>query len=135
VRTLRLTQATSSSGHYQVEVALEGHGARRATSAEVAFELNLRDQERVRWYFEDYPQYPIDPAPEIAARIEQQLVELGQALFRAVFERSRDATRLWDRIEPHLADTRIEVASTVEGATAVPWELLRDPIRGPRLTT
>jgi hypothetical protein len=73
VRTLRLTQATGSSGRYQVEVALEGHGARRATTAEVAFALSLRDQERLRWYFEDYPQYPLDPAPEIAARIEQQL--------------------------------------------------------------
>ena len=35
---------------------------------------------------------------------------------------------MWDRAEPGLADTRIEVVTDVAGATAIPWELLRDPL-------
>jgi hypothetical protein len=127
VRVLRLTQTLAGTGRYQVEVALEGEGTRRATTVQVPFALGVRDQERVRWYLEDYAHYPADPAPQVAARVERRLAELGRNLFHAVFEGSRDVIRLWDRAEPELADTRIEVATTVEGATAVPWELLRDP--------
>jgi hypothetical protein len=76
---------------------------------------------------EDYLLYPIDPAPTIAARVKGWLAELGVDLFRKVFEGNRDTTRLWDVVSDRLADTRIEVVTTVEDATAVPWELLRDP--------
>jgi tetratricopeptide (TPR) repeat protein len=73
------------------------------------------------------PEYPADPAPRIAAQVEERLVELGRELFLQVFD-GREATRLWDRVEPALASTRVEVVTDVAGATALPWELLRDPL-------
>ena len=62
-------------------------------------DLDRAELERLRWYLEDYLEYPIDPAPKIAAQVEQRLVELGRDLFGQVFQ-VREATRLWDRAEP-----------------------------------
>ncbi|MGH8898123.1 MAG: hypothetical protein ACRDZ4_14175 [Egibacteraceae bacterium] len=62
VRTLRLTQGIEGSG-YRVELALEGDGARRVAVARFSWELAPQDREDIRWYLEDYLQYPIEPAP------------------------------------------------------------------------
>ncbi|MGH8896301.1 MAG: CHAT domain-containing protein [Egibacteraceae bacterium] len=126
MRTLQLTQRVEQGGH-RVEIALSGAGARRAATAMFEWELEPQDREDLRWYLEDYLQHPIEPAPVIAARVERRLAALGRELFAKVFEANRDTTRLWDEISPHLPDTRVEVATTVEDAAAIPWELLRDP--------
>ena len=92
-----------------------------------SFHMTEADQENLRWYLEDYLQYPLDPEPKRAARVEDRLAELGRQLFRAVFE-SEEARDLWAVLRPQLHQTRIEVAvEEVRQAAAVPWELLRDP--------
>ena len=87
----------------------------------------------MRWYLEDYLQYPMDPAPAIAARIEERLAEIGAELFRAVFQANDDARDLWATLRVHLNETRIEIITGVAEATAIPWELLRDPKTGVHL--
>jgi tetratricopeptide (TPR) repeat protein len=125
--TLRLIQeAIDPSGTHRVTVELE-NGARWSATAQVHLDLDRAELERLRWYLEDYLEYPIDPAPKIAEQVEQRLVDLGRQLFDQVFQ-DREATRLWDRAEPGLAGTRVEVVTDIEGATAIPWELLRDPL-------
>jgi hypothetical protein len=91
--------------------------------------LSGQDREDVRWYLEDYLQYPVAPAPQVAARVEGRLAELGAGLFTGIFEADRDAIRLWDAVAGVpgvLPRIRVEVDAGVEGG-AVPWELLRDP--------
>jgi hypothetical protein len=128
VRTLRLVQeATGAEGVHRVEVTLEGEGAPRRAVAQVKLALEAAELDRLRWYLEDYPAYPLDPAPRIAAEVEDRLAGLGVELFRAVFHASEDTRDLWATVRDHLADTRVEVVTDVAGATAVPWELLRDP--------
>jgi hypothetical protein len=39
--------------------------------------LTPEDEEGVRWYLEEYLQFPSNPAPIIAAKIEQRIQELG----------------------------------------------------------
>ena len=124
--TLRLTYRPEAARRL-VEVTLNGLGAPRTAMARFAFDLTAQDREDLRWYLEDYLQYPVDPAPGIARRVEDRLAVLGRELFTAVFEASRDTKSLWDAVAGSLADVRVEVASGVEGAAAVPWELLRDP--------
>ena len=68
-------------------------------SSKVDLDLDRAELERLRWYLEDSLEYPIDPAPKIAAQVEQRLVELGRDLFGQVFQ-VREATQLWDRAEP-----------------------------------
>jgi len=84
-------------GHAPGRVELQEDGSRWSATAKVHLDLDLdrAELERLRWYLE----YPIDPAPKIAAQVEQRLVELGRDLFGQVFQ-VREATRLWDRAEP-----------------------------------
>ncbi len=126
--TLRLTQhAESQSDRYRIEIALEGDGPRQTATASFAFRLTAQDQENLRWYLEDYLQYPHDPAPQIAARVEGRLAEIGVDLFRKIFQANDDARDLWATLRQHLADTCVEVQTGVAEAAAIPWELLRDP--------
>ena len=124
--TLRLVDRAEGAQHV-VELALEGDGGRRTTTVLVEFGLSTRDREDVRWYLEDYLQYPVDPAPQIAAGVENRLAQLGIDLFRQVFQASPAAMQLWFAAVEGLSDARVEVATGAEGAAGIPWELLRDP--------
>jgi hypothetical protein len=123
--TLRLAYRPSSAGHV-VELALEREGCRWTARASLAFDLTKQDREDVRWYLEDYLQYPMDPAPLIASRVEQLLTSLGTRLFDQVFG-SPDAAALWDEVAGALPGSRVEVAAGSGSGAAIPWELLRDP--------
>ncbi len=124
---LRLTQHEEKENHYHVEIAFEDDDGSRLT-ADPHFEFELEQQDRfdLRWYLEDYLQYPMDPAPEIAARVEKRIAELGKELFRLVFEVDDDAREMLPSLRTKLDDTRVEVVTDVKGATALPWELLKD---------
>jgi hypothetical protein len=65
----------------------------------------------------------MDPAPAIAARIEQRMAEIGVELFTKVLGN----TPVWQEARHDLSDTRVEIETTVTDATALPWELMRDP--------
>jgi tetratricopeptide (TPR) repeat protein len=125
---LRLSCRPAGDGNpgLVVDVVLDEAGARRAASAQVEWTLDAQDREEVRWYLEDYLQYPVDPAPQIARRVEGRLQTLGAELFTGVFEANRDMTRLWDTVAGALPDTRVEVAAGAD--VGVPWEWLRDPV-------
>jgi tetratricopeptide (TPR) repeat protein len=111
-----------------VDLALDEVGdAPQAASARLKVGLSAQDREDVRWYLEDYLQYPVSPAPAIAARVEARLAELGTRVFTGIFEANRDTIRLWNAIARTLPRARVEVDAGVEGGSAVPWELLRDP--------
>lgn len=110
-----------------VDVLLEDAGLRRRASVRFGFELSAQDREDVRWYLEDYLQYPVDPAPEIARGVEARLTVLGEELFGRVFRASPETMELWFAVKGLLSDARVEVATRVEGAAGIPWELLRDP--------
>jgi tetratricopeptide (TPR) repeat protein len=57
----------------------------------------------------------------------------GERLFQGIFDGSRAAIQLWTQVEPHLSSTRIEVTTGIAEATAIPWELIRDPTTGTNL--
>jgi hypothetical protein len=124
---LRLNQQAVGEGRHQVDLNLEGDGAPRAATATFAFGLSSQDEEDLRWYLEDFLQYPQEPAPKIARRIEGRLAEVGTELFKAVFQANDDARRIWSRVEERLPETRIEIVSGVTEAATIPWELLREP--------
>ena len=57
--------------------------------------MSEQDREDLRWYLEDHLQYPLDPAPKIAARIEGRIAEIGRDLFSRIFQSNDDARDLW----------------------------------------
>ena len=124
---LQIRQHAVAEGRHRVDVELRGDGAPRAAVSTFLFILSPRDEEDLRWYLEEFLQYPQEPAPKIARRIEERMAELGTDLFKAVFQSSDDAREIWSRVRERLPETRIEIVTGVTEAATVPWELLRDP--------
>jgi hypothetical protein len=127
--TLRIDQQPGSGpGKYRIAVSAELPGLQALNfNREIEFVLSPSEAERIRWYLEDYLQFDEDPAPQIAKRVEALMAERGEDLFRKIFEGRSDASQLWAMAQLHLPKTRIEIATGVAEATAIPWELIRNP--------
>ena len=126
MQTITLHQTELGNDRYRVNLSSDNPGLTLQHEVEFDFHLDPQDQEAIRWYLEEYLDKPFDPNPEIAARTEQRMADLGGELFETIFN-DRKAIGWWTRVVDDLADYRIEVATSVAGATAIPWELLRDP--------
>ncbi len=127
---LRINQQPGGAANqYRIEVTATGIPGPGVLSfnSDIAFELTPQDGERIRWYLEDYLQFDEDPAPQIAHGVESFMADRGDALFRSIFEGSEQSVELWSSVEPHLPSTRIEIATGIAEATAIPWELIRNP--------
>ena len=92
---LRITQSDGAKDAYRVDLEYAVEKKPRQT-ATVTFVLTIseQDQEDLRWYLEDFLQFPQDPAPTIAARVERRMGEIGKDLFTKVFHSSDDARPL-----------------------------------------
>ncbi len=55
-----------SSPDSEVTAEFSGPGTTARASGMAALRIDRFDQETLRWYFEEYLQYPAAPAPEIA---------------------------------------------------------------------
>ena len=116
----------------RVEVTWQDGPSRRAAVATFAYQADKREAEQIRWYLEDYLEFPTDPAPALAADAEQRLREIGADLFRRVFT-GQDAAVIWGQVQAQLPEVRVEVDTDPAEAPGVPWELLRDPGTGTAL--
>ena len=124
---LRLTQTASQDNRHTIELEwLEG-SARQTASAIVELTMSEQDQRDLAWYVEEYAEYPFEPHPQRAARIEERLHDVGVELFNKLFAANNPTRRMWFEAARRLSDVRVEIVTDAEGATALPWELLRDP--------
>jgi len=127
VPTLRLTQTGSQDDTHTIEMEWLNAGPRQIATATVTLALTEQDQQDIRWYLEDYAEHPFEPHPKRAARIEGRMRDLGHELFNGLFGANTRTLRLWGKLHEHLDDLRVEIVTDAQGATALPWELLRDP--------
>jgi tetratricopeptide (TPR) repeat protein len=117
----------SSAGQRRMRVTWQEEGALpREAEAGFAEPSGGGDRERVRWYLEDYAEFPADPAPAVAAEAEAQLAQTGTDLFARVFSRP-DAAGIWERARDRLSGVRVEVDTDPGAGPGLAWELLRDP--------
>ena len=116
------------SGRRHVQVIWQDGAARRVATSEFDDVSDAGDGERIRWYLEDYAEFPADPAPAIARTAEQRLARAGEELFSRVFS-SPDAIGIWDRARDQLSEIRVEVDTDPGAGPGLAWELLRDPAR------
>ena len=113
---------------------MEGATETAAASASFDFVLDSEDQEALRWYWEDYLEYAVESASDIAAEIEGKLTAIGQQLFQSTFP-SGGAQEVWQKFQPQLGVGRVEVLTQAEEGSLLPWELLRDAATQQTLAT
>jgi tetratricopeptide (TPR) repeat protein len=130
---LRVSDVPLDADRRRVEVAwLRDDSAPRSAVSVDSFQVDRQDAEKIRWYLEDYPEFPADPAPVLAADAETRLSELGADLFGQVF-RGQDAAGIWAQVQAQLPQVRVEVDTDPGDVPGLPWELMRDPNTGTRL--
>ncbi|WP_295440815.1 tetratricopeptide repeat protein [uncultured Thiodictyon sp.] len=127
MQTLNLQQSELGNHRYRITVFSDLPGLTLQHAVDIDYRLSPADREALRWYLEDYLDQPFDPNPSIAARTEQRLAEIGRELFEQLFD-TRKMIEWWARAKDTLSQLRIEVSTSVAAATAIPWELLRDPV-------
>src|SRR5438105_1310731 len=85
VPTLRITQTGIGAGRYRANITLRDDApGEHAAEVEFPFTLSPEDRERIRWYLEDFLQFPMDPAPAIAQGVERRMAEVGTELFKSL---------------------------------------------------
>jgi tetratricopeptide (TPR) repeat protein len=130
VAKLRINDIPPSAGQgRRVEMTWEdGRSAPRVAVAEFGDPPDEGDGERIRWYLEEYAEFPADPAPALAAAAEARLAQAGGELFGRVFS-TDDAKGIWERVRDQLGEVRVEVDTDPGVGPGLAWELLRDPGR------
>ena len=131
---LKIDHHCDSPDRHRVDLSIDDDSGAKA-GGKFDFSLSPEDQERLRWYWEDYLDYPIEPASDEAPEAERRIEEAGTELFQGVF-RDSAAARLWSKVQPRLASTRIEISAPApQGSPQIPWELMRDPASGAVLSS
>src|SRR5215472_683875 len=116
------------AGGRLVQVVWQDGAVRRAAVAQFEDRPQGGDDERIRWYLEEYAEFPADPAPVLAADAEARLAQAGEELFGRVFS-GPDAAGIWERARDRLGEVRVEVDVDPGQGPGLAWELLRDPGR------
>ena len=81
----------------------------------------------MRWYLEDYLVRAESVTGVHVEQIEGWMKQRGEELYRKVLRANDNTQDLWSSIRNHLADLRVEIATGVAEAAAIPWELMYEP--------
>jgi len=80
----------------------------------------------IRWYLEEYGQWPFGPFRDRAHGIEARLEGYGRALFDALFY-TREPSRIYEHFLNEKADVRtLTIVSDAPRVMRLPWELLAE---------
>ncbi|MCG8576151.1 MAG: CHAT domain-containing protein, partial [Flavobacteriales bacterium] len=86
---------------------------------------------QLKWYLEDFLQYPFSPATDRAQYVEDALKEWGIEAFKALFDSGN--ARDWMTEAKKSAGSnpfQLRISSDDPGILSWPWEALRDPSSG-----
>src|SRR4051794_24935303 len=105
-------QHVAAKGRRAARIAI-GYRSREGAQPHIVeapfrFAITAEQRGRIRWYLENYLQYPWGEFKARASEAESLLDELGGKLFSAVFG-TRPAQALYSRISEDLSSTRIVI--------------------------
>ena len=84
----------------------------------------------LRWYLEEFLDYPFPPRTEVAERVQASLKAWGEGAFEALFRSGRGRDFYNDAYRAGLENLTLKIASDDPRVLAWPWEALRDPQTG-----
>jgi hypothetical protein len=130
--TLRLIAKSLASSRYRVDV--KSVGIDGAAPVRVEFDLPLDDarRERSRWYFEECLQYPLDPAPAMAAADCRTVEGVRRAAVPQHFRSHQGRTAIVGGVRRTDRPGAFELHAAGDQSAALPWELMQDPKTGLR---
>jgi tetratricopeptide (TPR) repeat protein len=124
---LHINQRIKENNLFLIDLRLEEPGEQQCVQVKVKLDFNIRDQQLIQWYLEDFLEYPYDIAKIRAELAETRIADVGKEIFHQIFLVDPEAKKLWNKISGHLNECRVEIITGVKEATAIPWELLIDP--------
>jgi hypothetical protein len=81
----------------------------------------------LRWYLEEFLDYPFPPRTEVAERVQASLEAWGEGAFAALFRSGQGRDFYHDAYRAGLENLTLKIASDDPRVLAWPWEALRDP--------
>src|SRR5260370_1092881 len=89
--------------------------------------LTSRERENVRWYLEEYVEWPYEQFLERGKKIEAFLAEFGKRLYQAICASpgAMGVVQAW-RLQPAVQQRQISIVSDIPTALTLPSELLHD---------
>src|SRR6266446_3662904 len=89
--------------------------------------LTTKDHENVRWYLEEYAEWPYEQFLERGKKIEASLAEFGKRLYQAVCGSAgaMSVVQPW-RLMQGVQGRQVSIVSELPRALSLPWELLHD---------
>jgi len=81
----------------------------------------------LRWYLEEFLDYPYEPRVSRAERVKQALRDWGQQVFNALFGRGKGATLFHDAVRRGYKNLRVAISSDGPEVLSWPWEAVRAP--------
>ncbi|MFI9757624.1 CHAT domain-containing protein [Streptomyces sp. NPDC051963] len=85
-----------------------------------------QQREDLRWYFEDYLEYPTPAGDSVARSATESLQRLGERWFSQIFL-TEGMRQVWAEAEPCLSTLRIEIQDDTPEGDAIMWEALCPP--------
>jgi len=96
--------------------------------------LSMEDKNELRWYLEEYLQFPYGAEEYRAEKLEQRMAEWGETLFNQVFiksEQDPDPRGFYqEAVREGLMHCELCISSEDPVFLNIPWELIRDPTPG-----
>ncbi|MDQ1254276.1 MAG: hypothetical protein QG646_3507, partial [Euryarchaeota archaeon] len=99
----------------------------------VSHPLSPEEREELRWYLEDYLNYPYGFEFR-AQKVENKMIQWGESLFQMVFIKSQedpDPRGMYqEAVREGLENCELCISSNNPSFLNIPWELIRDPTPG-----
>jgi len=96
--------------------------------------LSVEDREALRWYLEEYLQFPYGAERFKAERVEKKMKEWGKSIFEQVFAKcdfDPDPRSLYqEAVRAGLENCELCITSEDASFLNIPWELIYDPSPG-----
>ncbi|HLG15897.1 MAG TPA: CHAT domain-containing protein [Blastocatellia bacterium] len=131
MKELIITHIPAADGHpRRVRVAYRPEpGAQlQERETQLDFAVTEDDRRQIQWYLEEFLIYPWGEFRERALEVEELMIRRGEELFRAIFTDPQTAA-LYAHVADSLPSTRIVIHAPDPEGIALPWELMRDPVR------